>query len=234
MTEFTDTIQSTGALKRDPNYNFLVYGPPGSGKTYMNRTLDEKTLVGSCESGLASLMDADIDFVQIDKVQDLRDMYKYLATADHDYQWAGVDSASELAEMCLSEMKARHKDGRKAYGEMAETVIKLMRAFRDLDMSVYFSAKQRRDTVDGQMVYIPSMPGSILTEKQPIGHKFDFVFPLVVSENDEGDVERYLLTEATADYQAKARDPKHALDKFEAPDLGSIRQKLIASYNDDE
>jgi len=233
MTDFTDAIQSTGALKRDPNYNFLVYGPPGSGKTYMNRTLDGKTLVGSCESGLASLMDTDTDFVQIDKVQDLRDMYKFLATADHDYQWAGVDSVSELAEMCLSEMKTRHKDGRKAYGEMAETVIKLMRAFRDLDMSVYFSAKQRRDTVDGQLVYIPSMPGSTLTEKQPIGHKFDFVFPLVVSEDDEGHVQRQLLTELTPDYQAKSRDPKHALEKFEAPDLGAIRQKLIASYSDD-
>lgn len=231
---FQETIDSTESIRRDANLKFLVYGPPGAGKTYMIRTLDGPALVGSCESGLASLVDVDVDFVELDTTDRLREMYKYLAGSDHNYQWAVLDSVSEMAEMCLSEMKSRHKDGRRAYGEMQETVIRLLRAFRSLDMSVYFSAKQRRDTVDGQMLYIPSMPGSKLSEKRPVGHDFDFVFPLIATEDEEGQTQRQLITQSTSEYQAKARDPQQVLDKFEDADLGNIRQKYINQYCEKE
>lgn len=233
MADFSSTIQSTADIRQDPNHKFLVYGAAGVGKTFLIRTLDGKALVGSCEAGLGSLTDVDVDFAQLDTVQALRDMYAYLASGSHDYRWAVLDSISEMAEMCLSEEMGKTKDGRQAYGKMQEVIIKLLRAFRSLPMNVYFAAKMRQDTLDGQMKFMPAMPGATLTEKRPIAHDFDYVFCLVTGEPVDGKpAPRQLITSALPDYVAKARDPKHALDLYEPADLGEIRRKIIASYGE--
>jgi len=41
------------------------------------------------------------------------------------------------------------------------------------------------------------------------------------------------LTCPTGDYQAKARDPYHRLQKFERPDLGAIRDKITTDGGGD-
>lgn len=229
---FADKIKNTSDYHRTATHNYLVHGPAGSGKTHLLRTIEGKVLVGSCESGLTSIGDTEIDYVTLDTVERLREMYAYLAGSDHNYTWAALDSISEMAEMALSEQKARHKDGRRAYGEMAEIIVKLLRAFRELDINVYFTAKQRRDNVDGRLLYIPSMPGSTLTTKRPIAHDFDYVFSLFSDPDqlDDNGVPRRFFRTQHEDYQSKARDPKHVLDLREPAHLGHVHQKLLDSY----
>lgn len=228
---FNELIQKTSDIRHDPHHKFLVYGAAGVGKTYLIRTLDGPALVGSCESGLGSLTDVDVDFANLDSVQRLRDMYAFLAKGEHGYKWAVLDSISEMAEMALTEEMAKTKDGRQAYGQMQEVVIKLLRAFRSLPMNVYFAAKMRQDTLDGQLKFMPSMPGATLTEKRPIAHDFDYVFALIAGSSEDGKpAPRQLICHANEDYVAKARDPRHALGAIESADLGAIRAKIIESY----
>lgn len=225
-------IKKTNTMQQNPHLKFLVYGAAGVGKTYLARTLDGDAIVLSCESGLASLMDADIDYVDIKTVQDLRDAYVYLAKGEHSYKWVVLDSISEMAEMALTEALNANKDPRKAYGDMQEAIIKLMRVFRTLPMNIYFAAKQRQDTHDGSLKYMPAMPGATLTEKRPIAHDFDYVFALKIGERTDPTTHapRYLMTEPDDEHVAKARDPLHVLSPIEPADLGAIRAKILASY----
>jgi len=229
-----DSIESTTQLQREPNLKYLVHAPPGYGKTYLIRTLPGKTIVGSAESGLQSIADIDCDYLPIQSVSKLRELYSYLAGEDHEYDSLALDSITEIGEICLSEMKKEHKDGRRAYGEMQEAIIKLLRAFRSLDMTVYFSAKQQRENTDQGLLRVPNMPGSTLTQKRPIGHDFDFVFPIVTSEDDEGGLQRQFLTMHDGQHQAKARDPNHVLDKYEPCDISHVQNKIISSYSDNQ
>jgi phage nucleotide-binding protein len=145
---FIDRIKKTSEVRHDAHLKFLVYGAAGVGKTYLARTLDGPALVGSCESGLASLADKDIDFVEIKCLQDLRDMFIFLSREKHNYKWAVLDSISEMAEMALTEALTANKDPRKAYGDMQENIIKLLRAFRGLPINIFFAAKQRQDNLE--------------------------------------------------------------------------------------
>jgi phage nucleotide-binding protein len=229
-----DQISSTEQLQRDPNLKYLVHAPPGYGKTYLIRTMPGNVICGSAESGLQSIADTDIDYVELTSITQLRELYKYLASGDHDYDSLALDSITEIGEICLSEMKEEHKDGRQAYGEMQEAIIKLLRAFRSLNMTVYFSAKQQREKTDRGLLQVPNMPGSTLTTKRPIGHDFDFVFPIVVSEDSEGNLNRQFLTEADGQHQAKARDPNHVLDKYEPCDISHVQSKIMNSYTEED
>jgi phage nucleotide-binding protein len=229
---FLDKIKKTSEVRHDAHLKFLVYGSAGVGKTYLARTLDGPALVGSCESGLASLADTDIDFIEIKTLQDLRDMYMYLAKEQHNYKWAVLDSISEMAEMALTEALNTNKDPRKAYGDMQENIIKLLRAFRGLPINIYFAAKQRQDTTDAGVKFSPAMPGATLTEKRPIAHDFDYVFALVTGDKTEPNqpAQRYLVTEPDEYHVAKSRDPLHVLAPLEIADLGAIRAKILKSY----
>jgi phage nucleotide-binding protein len=228
-------IKKTNEIAHNAHLKFLVYGAAGVGKTYLARTLDGKALVLSCESGLSSLLDTSMDYVDIATVQDLRDAYVYLAKGEHDYKWVVLDSVSEMAEMALTESLAANKDARKAYGDMQESIIKLMRVFRSLPMNIYFSAKRKQDNHDGVLKYAPAMPGATLTEKRPISHDFDYVFALVTGDKKDPTqpAPRYLITEPDDEHVAKARDPLHVLSPVEPADLGAIRAKIIASYKGD-
>jgi phage nucleotide-binding protein len=229
---FADKIKKTSQVRHDAHLKFLVYGAAGVGKTYLARTLDGPALVGSCESGLASLADTDIDFIEIKNLQDLRDMYLFLSREKHQYQWAVLDSISEMAEMALTEALTSNKDPRKAYGEMQENIIKLLRAFRSLPINIFFAAKQRQDNLDSGVKFQPAMPGATLTEKRPIAHDFDYVFALITGDKTDPNqpAPRYLVTEPTDTHVAKSRDPLHALQPLEPADFGAIRAKIIQSY----
>jgi len=252
-----DLITSTKNRAREGGQNFLVYGPSGIGKTYMARTCDGDALILSAESGTASLADVDVDCINLLEVKrrmrraveqehdaelsrgegpGIMDAvmwaYRKVESGTLDYDWLVPDSISEIAEVYLDECLARNKHGQAAYGEMAERVVKMLRAFRSLDVNVYFSAKQRRETIDGSLTYYPSMPGRKLVHKRPITHDFDYVFAMQLVEGD-GEYRRVLQTEPGNGYEAKSRDPFGRLSRFEEPDLGAIRRKVSGTPSDE-
>lgn len=207
-----------------------VYGQSGSGKTRLCGTTGEPTVIISAEAGLLSLRELDLPVIEVQTIADVHDAYRFVTESAEarDFRWVCLDSVSEIAEVVLANEKAATKDPRKAYGELADRMMELLRAFRDLPgRNVYMSAKQDRqkDELNGAMLYAPSMPGQRLGQQLP--YLFDEVFALRVEKDADGNPTRWLQT--TGDLQYVAKDRSGALDMYELADLGAVAAKITPS-----
>lgn len=203
----------------------LVYGQAGSGKTSLIRTLPTPIIL-SAESGLLSIADAGLPYIEIDSIDTLREAYLWLTQSDEakDFESVALDSVSEIGEVCLAGEKRTAKDPRQAYGALADTMGEIIRSFRDLpNRHVYFSAKVEKTQDDmGRILYAPSMPGSKVGQSLP--YFFDEVLALRIEKDAEGIIQRALMCESDGLWQAKDRSGK--LSAWEAPDLGEIINKV--------
>lgn len=216
-------IQSTSAVTN--SVTALIYGESGAGKTKLASTAP-KPLILSAEAGLLSVAHDNIDSVEIKTPADVMEVYEFLTESkDADkYETIVLDSITEIGEVYLSALKKQHKDARQAYGEYADDLTKLIRAFRDINSKhVYFIAKGgTKDDENGLPIYRPLMPGNTLLQNIPFF--FDLVMPLKIGKTEEDKTYRYLLTKGNANIIAK--DRSNTLDEFEKPDLTSIFNKI--------
>ena len=219
-------VKSTGSLAAN-GVKVLVYGQAGAGKTSLIKTLPSP-IVLSAEGGLLSIQDADLPFIEIASMDDLREAYEWLTSSDDAkaYQSVALDSISEIAEVCLNHEKKVNKDPRAAYGAMQEQMADIIRAFRDLPgRHVYMSAKLEKTQDEmGRVLYAPSMPGNKTGQALP--YFFDEVLALRVEKDGEGATQRALMCDSDGLWLAKDRSGK--LDAWETPDLTAIIAKIGA------
>ena len=203
----------------------MVYGAAGAGKTSLIRTLPNPVIL-SAESGLLSIADADIPFIEIKTMQELQEAYEWASGSDEAKQFDSIalDSISEIGEVVLNHEKKIAKDPRQAYGAMQEQLGDIIRSFRDLQgKNVYFSAKLEKSQDEmGRMLYAPSMPGNKVGQSLP--YFFDEVFALRVEKDPQGMTQRALMCDTDGLWSAKDRSGK--LSAWEAPDLGEIIKKI--------
>lgn len=219
------SLKRTRDLSRN-GVKLLVYGQAGAGKTSLIKTLPDP-LVLSAEAGLLSIQDADLAYIEIKTIDDLREAYSYIVgEGGNSFQSIALDSISEIAEVILNAEKKATKDPRQAYGAMQEQVADLIRAFRDIPgKHVYMSAKLEKSQDEmGRVLYAPSMPGNKTGQQLP--YFFDEVLALRVERDAEGNVQRALMCDSDGLWQAKDRSGK--LAAWEAADLGAIIEKINA------
>ena len=219
-------VKSTGSLAAN-GVKVLVYGQAGAGKTSLIKSLPSP-IVLSAEGGLLSIQDADLPFIEIASMEDLREAYEWLTSSDDAkaYQSVALDSISEIAEVCLNHEKKVNKDPRAAYGAMQEQMADIIRAFRDLPgRHVYMSAKLEKTQDEmGRVLYAPSMPGNKTGQALP--YFFDEVLALRVEKDGEGATQRALMCDSDGLWLAKDRSGK--LDAWETPNLSAIIAKIGA------
>lgn len=215
-------IKSVRESQGERGPKILVYGESGSGKTRLIETLPGRVLILSAERGLMSLSaGCDADVVDIEGLDDMRDVVREARKTEFPYAWLALDSLSEIAEVLLSSEKKRVPDPRQAYGELQDAIGGVMRVLRDLSCGVYAIAKEQRivDEDIKRTLYRPSMPGSKLGDAIP--YVFDEVFRLVV----ERDGSRVLRTRANGAASAKDRSGK--LDEIEPADMAALVAKMV-------
>jgi len=216
-------LKTTGSLSAN-GVKLLVYGQAGAGKTTLVKTLPQP-IVLSAEGGLLSIQDADLPYIEIASMDDLREAYMWLTSSAEaaGFQSVALDSISEIAEVCLNTEKKANKDPRAAYGAMQEQMADIIRAFRDIPKHIYFTAKCEKTADEtGRILYAPSMPGNKTGQQLP--YFFDEVLALRVEKDAEGVAQRALMCDSDGIWQAKDRSGK--LDTWEAPDLGAIIRKI--------
>ena len=216
-------VRTTGGLSAS-GVKLLVYGQAGSGKTSLIPTLPTP-IVLSAEGGLLSIQDANLPYIEISTMDDLKEAYEWMGTPEGlKFESVAIDSISEIAEVCLNAEKKIAKDPRQAYGAMQEQMSDIIRAFRDLPgRHVYMSAKLEKSQDEmGRILYAPSMPGNKVGQSLP--YFFDEVLALPVEKDADGNTQRALMCDSDGLWTAKDRSGK--LSSWEAPNLSDIIAKI--------
>ena len=213
-------LKRTGGLSAS-GVKMLVYGAAGSGKTSLIKTMPNP-IVLSAEGGLLSIQDADLPYLEITSMDELREAYSWVLESD--YKSVALDSISEIAEVCLNHEKKVNKDPRAAYGSMQEQMADIIRAFRDIPgRNVLMTAKLEKTQDEmGRVLYSPSMPGNKTGQALP--YFFDLVLALRVEKDAEGNTQRALMCDSDGLWLAKDRSGK--LSGWESPDLTAIIEKI--------
>jgi hypothetical protein len=217
------SVKTTGSLSAN-GVKMLVYGQAGAGKTSLIRTLPDP-IVLSAEGGLLSIQDADLPYIEIASMDDLKEAFEWMSTPEGlKFKSVALDSISEIAEVVLNHEKKIAKDPRQAYGAMQEQMADIIRAFRDLPgRHVYMSAKLEKSTDEmGRILYAPSMPGNKTGQSLP--YFFDEVLALRVEKDADGNTQRAIMCDSDGLWLAKDRSGK--LGAWEAPDLGEMIAKI--------
>jgi len=209
-----------------------VYSFAGAGKTVLTSTTGETIIVLSAESGLLSLKNAppeikaNMRIIQIKTLQDLGEAYKWLMSGKM-ADWVAIDSGSEIAEVLLTQKKGTSKDGRAAYGDMADDMMETFRLLRDMPhYNMLMTAKMTRlkDDFTGITSYVPMFPGKILTSQVP--YMFDEIFALRVEQNPKDPTQLVRVLQTGKDISYDCKDRSGMLDMFEPADLAHVARKI--------
>lgn len=218
------TVTTSRAASVEHGIKCLVYGRSGIGKTRLCATAPSPIII-SAESGMLSLRDQDVPIIEIKELDDLNRAHDWLTgPAGANYHTICVDSLSEIGEKVLTNAKAGTKDGRQAYGTLADQMWQTIRSFRDIKgKCVVMTAKAEwvKDDTTGITRWAPSMPGRQLTMGLP--YYFDEVFYLGTFKGAAGE---FTALQTRVDMQYEAKDRSGALEHYEYPDLTNIFNKI--------
>lgn len=214
----------------------LVYGSAGAGKTRLCGTAP-KPIIISAEAGLLTfkkmiddgILDPSTPVIEVNSIETVDAAYEWckLNATTHGIETICLDSISEITERCLQAERAKSKDPRQAYGEMAGRTIDLVKKFRDLPgLHVLITAKQTvaKDPVTGVEKAAPTAPGQQVGPALP--YLFDEVFHAYTDKNPK-DGTTYHALRTHAAFNAEAKDRSGVLEEIEYPDFAYLINKIL-------
>ncbi len=203
----------------------IVYGGPGLGKTPIINTAPRPILCLS-EPGALSLRNSNVPSCGAFNAKDIDDFYRWLGSSRevNNYDTIGVDSISQQAEIILADELPKHKDPRKAYGELSRKFMGYMnQLFFTQYKHTYLICKQtvvEENHVNRQKPYFP---GQDLNVKIP--HLFDLILHLgIFNVPGVGQTKAFHTVDTLT---ALARDRSGKLSEYEPTDLNQIFAKIM-------
>lgn len=211
---------------KKPTVNIMVYGEPGVGKTTLAATAAShpdmgKVLVLNVEGGLLSIRNnPNVEAIDIESAAQLEKIYYALANGDSpQFKTIVLDSGTELQTLHLEEVvkdAVKKKSGRtldeiylEDYGKNTSFIRRIVRWYKELDRHFIMTALVKREWSNPAMVdrTAPDIVRPAFTAKlgTHLQGYFDYVWYMATKTDDDGNVQRNVLTRAKAPYVAKTR-----------------------------
>lgn len=129
----------------------LAYGASGTGKTTFVASCPRPTLIlDPGEKGTASIKkQADVDYLSIEKWEDLEAIYWFLDAGNHKYKTVCIDTVTRLQDLAMAHVNPDEGPmGKNKWGELSSLMKSWLVLFRDLPMHVVFCAQDRETETD--------------------------------------------------------------------------------------
>lgn len=225
------TRTSDAAHKR---LSVLIFGEPKVGKTTLAKTLpvtdDSKLLYVAADPGQLALRERNFIVAQPgngDLTEEFFNSVKsHIRSEGHKYEWIFVDGVDEVADAVLKARLKVQRDGRKAYGEMADYVEAWMKSVRDVDGTsvVFVTHIEQRDAGEGEVEYIPMFPGKQI--QSHVNEWFDLIGCMRLVRGDGSSYKRFIQFRRDADWRYVVGDRSGVTELYEEPDLGKLFRKI--------
>jgi hypothetical protein len=220
----------------------LVYGEPGVGKTRLAGSAVQvpemqPVLLMDFEGGTLSLADMpDINIVRLTSWTAVDRLYGSLYDKNP-YKTIIVDSLSELQKFSMSEImravvtKDSDRDpdiaSLREWGKNSEQVRRFVRAFRDLQCNVIFTAlvSEDRDEHSGVVKTRPSLPGKLKGEVSGYVDIVLYMYKKEVRVDGSREIKVLVLTNGTERQQAKDRSGRLP-ELLEAPTMQTVYENI--------
>lgn len=161
---------------------FLIYARNKKGKTRFCTTPGQgKVLIIDPEHGTDLSQQRDPDVWHIESWEDMDDIYKFLRTVDHGYEWVALDGLTRMANMALRFVMAQAEEqdlsrkpgmvNQRDYGKSGELMKSMLYNFHNLPVGVIYTAQERQvegsfgeedeDVEDSSVQYVPDLPKGV-------------------------------------------------------------------------
>ncbi len=141
------TVKKIKKLKEiDPYLKAMAYGHQGSGKTKMASTAPDVLIIDMNEQGTRSGSKSDGYGINVERWEQVPDLYWYLKSGKHNYKSVALDTLTGMQGLCMSFVMrgSRHEaPTRREYGQTGVLMSGMVTAFRNLPMHVFFTAQER-------------------------------------------------------------------------------------------
>ncbi|QZD97753.1 RecA-like DNA recombinase [Gordonia phage Pons] len=209
------------ARRRWPN--IFVYGRNKKGKTRFCTTAPKVLILDpSTEDGTKEFTKANPDVWTIEQWSDFNEVYRYIRTGDHDYDYIAFDGLTRFCNMALHfvrETSEEHDLSRQPgmvqqrdYGKANEIMKAMLHNFQNLPCGKIYTAQERmieagdgeedEDAESTMVQYVADLPKGI---RSTVNGLVDVIGRIYVVKDDEDKIVRRLWLESSAVYDTGYR-----------------------------
>ena len=237
ITSPAKVAESGGGVRRP---SILVYSRNKKGKTRFCLTAGKgKVLIVDPERGTDRFLKADPDVWHLESWEETDDIYKFLRSGDHSYEWVAFDGLTRISNMALRFVTKRAEEAdlnrrpgqvtQRDYGNANELMKGLFYNFHTLPLGVLYTCQERQieagesededeDVEISNIQYVPDLPkgsrAAVNSIVDVIGRIYTVKIP---GEEGTNVVKRRLWLAPSVSYDTGARSEYKLPDYLEDP-----------------
>ena len=240
ITSPSALAKANGGDVRRPS--ILVYSRNKKGKTRFCLTAGKgRVLIVDPEHGTDRFLKADPHVWHLQSWEEIDDIFKYLRSGEHEYEWIAFDGTTRIANMALRYVTKRAEEAdlnrrpgqitQRDYGNAGELFKQMLYSFHALPVGVIYTAQERQidggegededdDVEISNIQYVPDLPKGSRAALNSIVDVIGRIYTVKVPGKDgNNEVKRRLWLAPSVAYDTGARSEYKLPDYLEDPTI---------------